>query len=93
MEFEICDTDTFWRLEVGNTLLLWQQGEAEKEKKMEKLHWAEGEEKDSELTELLTRLFKQNKRSKQKKKARNKDSFSRESLRIVSKPGARSLLC
>lgn len=50
MEFEICDMDTFWRLEVGNTLLLCQQGEAEKEKKIEKLHWAEGEEKDSELT-------------------------------------------
>lgn len=33
MELEICDTDIFWRLEVGNTLLLWQQGEAEKEKK------------------------------------------------------------
>lgn len=38
-------------------------GSGEKVRK-KKLHRAKGEERDSELTELLPRLFKQNKRSK-----------------------------
>lgn len=44
------------------------------------------------MTELLPRLFKQNKRSRQKK-SKGEVLISRGCLRIISKVGIKSLLC
>lgn len=88
VEFEIRDMDTFWWCETGNTLLLWQWEAGVTKGKVA----LSGEERDSELTELLPRLFKQNKKASGTK-ARKKYWFSRGSLRIVSKPGTKYLFC
>lgn len=77
-----------WWCETGNTLLLWQREAGVTKGKVA----LSREERDSELTELLPRLFKQNKKASETE-AREKYWFSRGSLRIVNELQTKYLFC